>query len=193
MKIVEPSPNGTPKTNTTDGPEVSKSFNEFDSKAAELEIKMTDMQESLAKKKYKVKTTMYTFDWMMEQFYQTVKWEGYECYAIAETHKAYKKVYDKVVANPPKSGKVSIPVLPEILEASFHFMKKYDGVGLNVATLHRSLCEDFSVTMAELNKDRTALYDLATEAEAAKHGISVADYKKAAQQIQASNENPDLK
>jgi len=190
MKVVTPNQNGISK----DGPEVSKTFNEYDAKAADLEMKMTDLQDSLAKKKYKVKTTMNTFSWMMEHFYQTVKWEGYECYAIAETHKAYKKVFDKALNNPPKSGKISIQVLPEILEATFHFIKKYDGAGLNVATLHRTLCEDFSVTMAELNKDRTGLMELATEAEAAKHGITVEDYKKAAQQIHADNtKGPNLK
>jgi len=189
MKIVTPTRNGISKD---DGPAVAKTFNEYDSKAADLEMKMTDLQESLAKKKYKVKTTVETFNWMMDTFYSTVKWEGYECYAIAETYKEYDKAFSK--AKPSSNGKLTIPVLPEILEASFHFMKKYSGAGLNTAKMHRTLCEDFSVTMAELNTDRQGLYDLATEAEAAKHGISVADYKKAAQQIHADNDaGPDLK
>ena len=189
MKIVTPTQNGISKD---DGPAVAKTFNEYDSKAADLEMKMTDMQETLAKKKYKVKTTAETFSWMMETFYTTVSWEGYECYAIAETYKEYDKAFSK--AKPSSTGKLTIPVMPEILEASFHFMKKYTGSGLDTAKNHRALCEDFSVTMAELNTDRQGLYDLATEAEAAKHGISVADYKKAAQQINTNNEaEPNLK
>jgi len=189
MKVITPTPNGISKE---DGPAVSKSFNEYDAKAADLEMKMTDLQDSLAKKKYKVKTTVETFSWMMDTFYSTVTWEGYECYAIAETYKEYDKSFSK--AKPTSTGKVTIPVMPEILEASFHFMKKYTGTGRDTAAMHRKLCEDFSVTMAELNTDRKELYDLATEAEAAKHGISVEDYKKAAQQIHADNEaGPNLK
>jgi hypothetical protein len=189
MKVITPTQNGVSKD---DGPAVAKTFNEYDAKAADLEMKMTDLQESLAKKKYKVKTTVDTFNWMMDTFYSTVTWEGYECYAIAETYKEYDKAFSK--AKPTSTGKVNIPVLPEILEASFHFMKKYTGTGVKTAAIHRTLCEDFSVTMAELNVDRQGLYDLATEAEAAKHGISVAEYKKAAQQIHADNgPGPDLK
>ena len=189
MKVVTPTQNGISKD---DGPAVKKTFNEYDAKASDLEMKMTDMQDTLAKKKYKVKTTVPTFEWMLDTFYDTISWEGYECYAIGETYKEYTKAYEK--AKPTSTGKLTIPVLPEILEASFHFMKKYIGSGVKTASMHRALCEDFSVTMAELNVDRQGLYDLATEAEAAKHGISVEDYKKAAQQIHADNEaGPNLK
>jgi hypothetical protein len=175
-------------TETMEGPQGianAKAFNEFDEKAMKLEEEMVEMQDKLAKKKYRVKTTEETFDFMMNDFYSTVSWAGYECYAISETHKEFEKIQEKL--KPSSNGKVSFSVKPEILEAVFHFMKQYTASGLEVAKKHRLLCEDFSVAMATLNEDRKALMELATEAEAAKHGITVEDYKKAAQQINKNN------
>ena len=189
LKVVNP--NGT--TETMEGPDTARTFNEYDSKAMDLELQMNTMQDELAKKKYRVKTTTEVFEWMLNTFFTTVKWEGYECYAITETYNAFRKANEKL--KPSKTGKVSFTVLPEILEATFHFIKKYTGEGITTARNHRTVCEDFSVTMAELNTDRQKLMELATEAEAAKHGITVEDYKKAAQQIHADNNQPtpDLK
>ena len=179
---------------SVDGPDTAKTFNEYDSKAADLEREMYDTQERLAKKKYRVKTTSTGFNTLMEDFYTDVKWEGYECYAISETFSEFEKIQTKLLNKPSKTGKVSFTIKPEILEATFHFIKKHTGTGLKAAIAHRTLCEDFSVAMAELNTDRKKLMELATEAEAAKHGISVEDYTKAAQQIQPTKEQgPDLK
>lgn len=184
LKVVTPKPtNGQAK-----GPDVSKSFNEYDSKAADLERDMYDMQDRLAKKKYKVKTTEETFNSLMENFFNTVSWEGYECYAISEAYSEFEKIQAKL--KPSKNGKVTFAIKIEMLEATFHFIKKHTGKGLELAKKHRAICEDFSVAMAELNTDRNALMELATQAEAAKHGISVEDYKKAAQQIHADNNQP---
>ena len=41
--------------------------------------------------------------------------------------------------------------------------------------------------MAQMNQDRQELRDMALEAEAAKHGISVEEYTKAAAAMQAQN------
>ena len=182
------------KTLDPKGPKVV-AMDEFNNDAMKTEEKMVEMQEKLAKKKYRVKTTEDTFKWFMTDFYNTVSWEGYECYAISETYKEYSKIADKL--KPSKTGKVSFSVKSEILEASFHFIKKHTGTGIKSSTMHRAICEDFSVTMAELNKDRTELRELALEAEAQKHGITVEDYKKAADAIHAektsSNNQPNLK
>ena len=67
----------------------------------------------------------------------------------------------------------------EVLQSTFVGRQK------TTATPHRLLCEDLSVTMATMNEDRQALRELAMEAEAAKHGITVEEYKKAADAMHA--------
>jgi len=181
MKVVEPTQNG--QMTTKEKVEANGGVQEFDPKAMKIEEEMTAMQDALAKKKYRVKTTEKTFDYLLNTFFNEVKWEGYECYAIAETHKEYSKIAEKL--KPSKTGKIGFSVKPEILEATFHFVKKHSGTGLTTATPHRLLCEDLSVTMAAMNEDRQALRELAMEAEAAKHGITVEEYKKAADAMHA--------
>ena len=44
--------------------------------------------------------------------------------------------------------------------------------------------------MASMNEDRQELRELAMEAEAAKHGITVEDYKKAADAMHAKTNAP---
>ncbi len=185
------------KTLDPTGPETSvkKPMNEFDPKGMKIEEEMIEFQNKLTKKKYRVKTTEETFKWFLNEFYSNVSWEGYECYAISETYKEYSKIAEKM--KPSKTGKISFTVKPEILEASFHFIKKHTGSGIKSANAHRLICEDFSVTMADLNEDRKKLRDFAMEAEAAKHGITVDEYRKAADALHAekaaTNNQPNLK
>ena len=179
------------KNNGPNGPNgvqpTTAAVNENDTKALELEKVMMDRQAELQKIRYTVKTTESCLDYLLKDFYQNVKWEGYECYAISESYREMDKVISKL--KPSKTGKCSIKVKPEILEATFHFIKKHAGTGLSSAKNHRLLCEDFSVAMSRLNEDRNGLREIAMEAEAAKHGISVEEYKNAAQLQQRSMEN----
>ena len=189
MKVVSPT-NG--EMTTKEKVAANGGVREFDPKAMKIEEEMIALQETLAKKKYRIKTTTETFDYLLNTFYKEVKWEGYECYAISETHKEFVKISEKL--KPSKTGKVGFTVKPEILEATFHFVKKHNGTGLDSALPHRLLCEDLSVTMASMNEDRQSLRDLAMEAEAAKHGITVEDYKKAADAMHAqTNAQPNMK
>ena len=185
MKVVTSTPNETESKNG-----VSTSFNEFDSKAMKLEEATQEFQEKLAKKKYRVKTTVDTLTYLTETFYNNVSWSGYECYAISETHKELTKVTEKFATKEFTNDKRSFSMKVEVLEALFHFVKSHAGTGLNSAQSHRLLCEDLSVPMSELNTDRTALREMAMEAEAAKHGITVDDYKKAADAMHAQNNAP---
>jgi hypothetical protein len=168
-------------------PKGPKGVDENNQQALELEQQMIDLQTQLSKKKYRVKTTTGTMNYLMDVFYQNVQWKGYECYAIDETYTQVQKVLDKAMDKLAESGKesdkISFTIPVEILEALFHFVKEYVGKGREYAQTHRFLAEDLSVPMSQLNQDRQQLRDLAIEAEAAKHGISVEDYKKAASQI----------
>ena len=168
-------------------PQPVKTVDENNAKAKDLEKQMMERQAALQKLRYTVKTTMPCLDYLIKDFYQNVRWEGYECYAISESYNELSKVAAKV--KPTKTGKVSIKVKPEILEATFHFIKKHFGTGLDSAMNHRLLAEDFSVAMARLNEDRNGLREIAMEAEAAKHGISVEEYKNAAEIQQRAMQN----
>jgi ElaB/YqjD/DUF883 family membrane-anchored ribosome-binding protein len=165
-------------------------MDENNATALEIEAQMEELQTKLSKKKYRVKTTTETMNYLMDEFYADVPWAGYECYAIGETHAQVKKVLDKAIEKLVESGKdtnkISFTIPVEILEALFHFVKQYPGKGVEVAAKHRLLAEDLSVPMSQLNQDRNELRDLAMEAEAAKHGITVEEYKNAASQMQGA-------
>jgi len=186
MKVVTPGPNGQLK----EAEGVSTSFNENDPKALEAEERTQEFQDKLAKKKYRVKTTEDTLNYLMDTFYANVSWSGYECYAISETNKELTKITDKFATKEFTNNKRSFTMKTEVLEALFHFVKSHTGKGLASAKDHRLLCEDLSVPMAEMNQDRQQLRELAMEAEAAKHGITVEDYKKAADAMHAQQNRP---
>lgn len=168
-----------------DGPIIN--FDEHNEVAQSFEEQMLEMQENLSKKKYKVKTNVDVLDYLMNEFYQNVQWNGYECYAVSETHKELNKIFEKWKDREFKTEKRSFSIKVEILEALFHFIKGHSSKGLENANKHRLLAEDFSIPMSELNQDRQKLRDLAMEAEAAKHGITVEDYKRAADSIHQTN------
>jgi len=185
MKVVTPGPNGQ----LTEADTAPK-FNENDPKAMELEEKTQAFQDKLAKKKYRVKTVKSNLDYLTTTFYENVNWAGYECYAISETHKELMKIMDKFETKEFTNDKRSFTLKVEVLEALFHFVKSHTGKGIESAKLHRTLCEDLSVPMAEMNQDRQLLREMAMEAEAAKHGITVEDYKKAADAMHAQQNRP---
>jgi len=154
-------------------------FDENNDEASRIEEEMVLRSAAMQKIKYTVKSTETSLDYLVKDFYQSVKWEGYECYAIDESYKEISKEVSKL--KPSKTGRVSIKLKAEFLEATFHFIKKHFGTGLESARKHRLLAEDFSVAMARLNEDRAELREIAMKAEAAKHGISVEEYKTAAE------------
>ena len=77
-------------------PEGPKAMDENNPQAMEIEQQMMDLQAKLSKKKYRVKTTTDTMNYLMDTFYPNVQWKGYECYAIDETYTQVKKVLDKI-------------------------------------------------------------------------------------------------
>ena len=184
IKVMDPTQNGV------EGPAKPLTVDENNEKAMAIEKAMEEKSQALTKKKYRVKTTIDTVNYLMEDFYSNVAWNGYECYAISETHKTLEKTVSKI--KPSKTGKVSFTMTPDLLQALFHFIKGHANTGLELARKHRVLCEDFSVPMSELNTDHQGLRDMAVEAEAAKHGITVDDYKKAAAQQQAAQGRPGM-
>ena len=169
-------------------PKGPKGVDENNPQALELEQQMNELQTKLSKKKYRIKTTTETMNYLMDEFYPNVQWKGYECYAIDETYTQVKKVLDKAMdklaESDKETNKLSFTIPVEILEALFHFVKEFVGKGRDNAQMHRLLAEDLSVPMSQVNQDRQGLRDLALEAEAAKHGITVEEYKKAAQAMQ---------
>jgi len=166
-----------------DGPETAdsvkaKGLTENNEKAMVFEEQMVDKQTEFATKKYKIKTSSDAVTYLTEDFYNNVEWNGYECYAISETNSIITKLVSKI--KPSKTGKVTLALTPDILQAVFHFMKSHKGTGIESARKHRVLCEDFSTAMAELNNDHKEIRDLAVSAEAAKHGITTDEYERMA-------------
>jgi len=179
----------TPTTNGVEGPKAATNVvDENNTEALALEKQLGEMTNTLQKKKYRVKTTEEVVNYLMEDFYTNVVWNGYECYAISETNKTMSKIVSKL--KPSKTGKVSFSMPADLLQALFHFIKGHTNTGLELASKHRSLCEDMSVPMSELNQDHAELREIATQAEAKKHGIPVEEYKRVAAQQQMGNGMP---
>lgn len=131
---------------------------------AQLEEKFDLMNQQLQEKKYALLLESQGVEFLTE-FFDNVKWTGYESYAIDETY----RVLNESINN----DSIDVKFKPEIIEAVFHFMKKYEGRGIKFASNHKYVCDQLSVTINEINKDRQELQGLSLELIAAQHGITV--------------------
>ena len=135
-------------------------------KVAELQEKFDRERQLVETKKYGVALNEEQTDFLFNDFYQNVNWKGYESYAIAETHDRLTEVLN---GEKSLNGKIST----EIVEAVFHFLKNYEGKGVEKAEMFRQLCDQFALPMKEVNEDRQNLRDLSLELVAAEQGIEV--------------------
>jgi hypothetical protein len=137
---------------------------------AALREKFDKLQETLQTKKYPIYLDEEQTDAFFSDFFECVEWKGYESYAIAET-------YDRlnILVN---EDKLNGETEPEIVEAVFHFLKGYSSSGWRGARLFKSICDQFSLPMKEINEDRQELRDISLELVALEQGISVEQLNK---------------
>lgn len=145
------STNNTPNIDTT--------------KVAELKEKFDTLQETLKTKTYNVLLNEEQTNSLTTNFYNNFPWKGYESYAISET-------FDQITSQ-VNGGTLNGNFSTEIVEATFHFIKNYEGKGVNDARVFKGICDQFALPMQEINKDRQELRDISLELVATENGISV--------------------
>lgn len=133
----------------------------------EAQQKFDTFQTVLNDKEYSIKLDKDETDFMYDNFLSTIKWKGYECYAIDHIYEALSKISD------PETEMIDGKLSGQFIEAIFHFIKTYEGVGFENAKMFKVIADEFAKPMQELNNDRQILRDLSLELMAAENGISV--------------------
>jgi len=147
-------------------------------KVAELTAKFDEIQKAIVDKKYEVTLSKESSDYLMQVFYEEVKYVGYEAYAISET---FDKIFEELQLNEEDVTTPIINLNAEIIEAVFHFLKKHEGTGVKYAKLFKEVCDSFAAGVQAINDDRVILRDLSLELTAAEQGIEVETLVKAYQ------------
>lgn len=150
---------------------------------AKLVAKLTTQFEK-AESSYKTKKYMVELDKTLVKFYTEsfltgITWKGYECYAISELNTAFKKAF---------KTKTTALFGREHIEATFHFIKNFEGTGsVEMAETMRKFCDAFAKPMNEIQVDIQELKDVATELQAAENGITVDEFVKAVSDAKETN------
>jgi hypothetical protein len=134
-------------------------------KVEQLREKFDAFQSQLNEKKYSLVLDEVQTSTLLEKLYPAFQWKGYESYAISET---YTQLEEKRTGNG-----INAKFSPEIIEAVFHFLKNHVGTGFELAIPFKQICDQFAVTIQEVNKDRQDLRDLSLELVSTEQGISV--------------------
>ena len=132
----------------------------------ELTNKFEKLEKDFKTKKFLVELSETLVDFYTENFLPGIKWTGYECYAISELDKGFKSTFGR--------DKTSKLWSRDNIEATFHFIKTFEGTGsILFASDMKDFCDAFAKPMNEIQKNMQELKDVATELNAAEHGISV--------------------
>jgi hypothetical protein len=166
MKVIKepevPTSNGT----TNEKFEINSPENQ--AKLAAAQEKFDKFQNNLTTKEYDLYLTAEQTTGMMETIFPKMNWKGYEAYAVSETYKTLNQLTNK-------KGEVKGGVKAEIAEAVFHFLKEFQGVGIEYAEMFKAICDQFAMVINEINKDRQELRDLSLELISLEQGIPVED------------------
>jgi hypothetical protein len=154
-------------TTTNNGPASNETTTSTvdQTKVAELKEKFDTLQETFRTKTYDVTLNEEQTSELTTNFYNNFTWKGYESYAVAET---FEQITSQVTG-----GTLNGSFSTEIVEATFHFIKNYEGKGVNDARVFKGICDQFALPMQEINNDRQELRDLSLELVATENGISV--------------------
>ncbi len=135
-------------------------------KLAAAQEKFDSFRQLIETKKYDVYLNEEQTEFFFNTFYNNVEWKGYESYAIAETYDRLSAIKD---SKKELNGKTEV----EIIEAIFHFLKNYSSKGYKDAKVLKGICDQFALSMKEINSDRQELRDLSLELVSIEQGIPV--------------------
>jgi len=138
---------------------------ENQAKIAQLQEKFDALSNELTVKGYGVILDKSLTATLINELYPTFAWKGYESYSITET---YKQISASV-----KKDEINAKFPAEVIEATFHFLKNYEGKGQALATNFKLICDAFAVPVNEINTDRQSLKDLSLELIAAEKNIDI--------------------
>lgn len=134
-------------------------------KIEELKVKFDDFKDILDKKEYELTFTKECFDFLTGTFLNKIEWTGGEAYALSEIM--------KVLYNDNNKPEVSISFKPEVLEAVFHFLKKFTDKGILYVNTFKQTTDKVAEGITKINQDRQELKDISLELVAAENGITV--------------------
>jgi len=143
---------------------VEKKSNVDTNLVKELTTKFESLEQGFKDKKYMVELSKDLVEFYSEGFLNNITFKGYECYAIAELEKEMTSVF---------KAKTKALVKREHIEATFHFVKTFEGQGITMAVMFRDLCDAFAKPMQEIQTELQELKDVATELQAAEQGVDV--------------------
>ena len=142
--------------------------NEVDqAKLDQLQEKFDVLQSTINNKKYDLLLDKELTSVLMTEVFPEFQWKGYESYAISETFNQLSASIKKDQIND------KFPV--EIIEATFHFLKNFVGIGFELAIPFKKICDQFALPIQEINQDRQHLKDISLELIATEKGIKVED------------------
>lgn len=155
--------------------------NEVDqAKLDQLQEKFDVLQSTINNKKYDLFLDKEMTNVLMTEVFPEFQWKGYESYAVSETYAQLEK------ARTGKGINSKFPV--EIIEATFHFLKNFVGIGFELATPFKKICDQFALPIQEINQDRQNLKDVSLEIVASEKGIKVEDLVEALNAQNAQNQ-----
>ena len=155
----------TIKTLKTETVENNANSPENQARIAQLQEKFDAANNEINSKTYGVVLNNELTSTLLNEIYPTFSWKGYESYAITET---YKQISEAV-----NNNEINAKFPAEIIEATFHFLKTYEGKGHTLATSFKLICDAFAVPVQEINTDRQAMKDLSLELVAAEKNIDI--------------------
>jgi hypothetical protein len=152
--------------------------NEFDqAKLDQLQEKFDVLQSTINNKQYNLLLDDELTSVLMTEVFPKFQWKGYESYAVSETYIQLEKA---------RTGDGIDSKFPaEIIEATFHFLKNFVGIGFELAVPFKKICDQFALPVQEINQDRQNLKDVSLEIVATEKGINVEDLVEA---LNASNQ-----
>jgi|NOAtaT_7_FD_contig_81_63094_length_2662_multi_3_in_0_out_0_3 hypothetical protein len=163
------------QTPQNEGPQVDPK------KIEELREKFDVLNAELNEKQYPILLDSELTEVLMTKLYPEFLWKGYESYAVSETYKQFE------ASRTGEGINAKFPV--EVIEASFHFLKNHVGKGFELAVPFKQICDQFAVTIQEINKDRQSLKDISLELVSAEQGIKVEDLVEAMNKHAQSQQN----
>ena len=172
MKVIKSQdvPQNAPTNGQPDQAQIAQLQEKFDALRSEIETKFYSVYMDKDQTKF-----------LFEEVYPSIEWKGYESYAVSETYKQFE------ASRTGEGINAKFPV--EVIEASFHFLKNHVGKGFELAVPFKQICDQFAVTIQEINKDRQSLKDISLELVSAEQGIKVEDLVEAMNKHAQSQQN----
>lgn len=128
-------------------------------------------------------------DYLAQSVVGNAPWRGMDAYVVFNTATKLKERLDDaaVLGAQGEENQLVVKVDKVLLESMFHIARQHEGKGADAAKKFAGVLEKISVPMADLNELRKELQETAVELEAARRGMSPAQFIEQFRREQAQN------